>query len=80
MNDAKLLEFGSAAKDMCSPDAKTRQSSLGHDSWVQVEEAKPEWRHRQRVIHITDILILRRSIDITVVVRADVLRIFFPYC
>jgi hypothetical protein len=48
MDDAQLVEFGKAARYMCSPVANIGKPPL--ESFViQLNEAKAEWRRRQRV-------------------------------
>ena len=45
MADAQLLEFGEAARDMCSPKANVRKPR--RDVFViQLNEARAEWRRR----------------------------------
>lgn len=50
MSDADLLEFGEAAKYMCSPDAYFGQSPR-QAFVIQLEEARAEYRRRQAKTH-----------------------------
>jgi hypothetical protein len=53
MNDTELLQFGQAAKYMCTPEA-----NLGHpprQSFViQLQEAREEWKRRNPYLPLSD--------------------------
>ncbi len=50
MSNQKLIEFGKAARYMCSP--KANSNKLPREPFViQLEEARAEWRRRHSVEH-----------------------------
>jgi hypothetical protein len=50
MSDEKLVQFGAAAKFMCSPQANFDKPPR-HSFVIQLAEARAEWRRRRTQTH-----------------------------